>query len=229
VTRHRSGVDVKENLMGIFDFVKEAGEKIFGRDDDQRADAGRRDSAPSGGKMSPSRETSGSARTGSTSGAGGRSAPSATATPTFEQAREAALRKVVERNGFPVEGLVIDIQGERVVVAGRVPTQDVREKVVLVVGNVAGVAQVDDRLEVTSKGPAAQESKPSQGTQPSSGGAQAQSTFYTVKRGDTLSKIAKEHYGNANDYPKIFEANRPMLQDPDKIYPGQVLRIPAKG
>ncbi|MCB1607001.1 MAG: LysM peptidoglycan-binding domain-containing protein [Xanthomonadales bacterium] len=52
---------------------------------------------------------------------------------------------------------------------------------------------------------------------------------YTVKRGDTLSKIAKEVYGSASKYPLIFEANKPMLKDPDKIYPGQVLRIPELG
>ena len=50
--------------------------------------------------------------------------------------------------------------------------------------------------------------------------------MYTVKSGDTLSKIAKEMYGDANQYNKIFEANKPLLSDPNKIYPGQVLRIP---
>ena len=49
-----------------------------------------------------------------------------------------------------------------------------------------------------------------------------------AQTGDTLSKIAKEMYGDANKYPVIFEANKPMLKDPDKIYPGQVLRIPAE-
>ena len=49
---------------------------------------------------------------------------------------------------------------------------------------------------------------------------------YTVKAGDTLSKIAKEHLGNAGAYMKIFEANKDQLSDPDKIKPGQVLRIP---
>ena len=52
-------------------------------------------------------------------------------------------------------------------------------------------------------------------------------TTYTVKAGDTLSSIAKAHLGNANAYPKIFEANRDQLSDPDKIKPGQVLKIPA--
>ena len=54
-----------------------------------------------------------------------------------------------------------------------------------------------------------------------------QSNMYTVVSGDTLSAIAKKEYGDANKYMKIFEANQPMLSDPNKIYPGQVLRIPA--
>lgn len=60
------------------------------------------------------------------------------------------------------------------------------------------------------------------GVTPASGGTRT----YTVKKGDTLSKISKEHYGDANQYMKIFEANRDQLKDPDKIYPGQELRIP---
>ena len=64
------------------------------------------------------------------------------------------------------------------------------------------------------------------GAQPSGGVAVATRT-YTVKAGDTLSKIAKEHLGNANEYMKIFEANRDQLNDPDKIKPGQVLKIPT--
>ena len=63
---------------------------------------------------------------------------------------------------------------------------------------------------------------------PKTGGANWDATqWYEVQKGDTLSKIAKEQYGDANRYQKIFEANRPMLKHPDKIYPGQVLRIPA--
>jgi nucleoid-associated protein YgaU len=51
---------------------------------------------------------------------------------------------------------------------------------------------------------------------------------HTVVKGDTLSKIAKAQYGDAMKDPVIFEANRPMIEDPDKIYPGQVLRIPPQ-
>ena len=77
---------------------------------------------------------------------------------------------------------------------------------ILVVGNTAGIGGVSDEMEVAIQEPV--------------------STFHTVERGDTIGKIAKKVYGNAMKYPVIFEANRPMLTHPDKIYPGQVLRIP---
>lgn len=120
--------------------------------------------------------------------------------------RKKGLEKVVAELGVEIEGLAIEVQGDTAIVTGKVDSQAEREKVVLAVGNVAGIARVDDRLTAAKKEP--------------------ESTFYTVKSGDTLSKIAKAQYGNASLYPKIFEANRPMLADPNKIYPGQVLRIP---
>ena len=82
-----------------------------------------------------------------------------------------------------------------------------REKILLTVGNTAGISAVDDAIEVEAAEPEAQ--------------------FHTVERGDTLSAIAKKYYGKASKYPVIFEANKPMLDNPDRIYPGQVLRIPA--
>jgi nucleoid-associated protein YgaU len=84
--------------------------------------------------------------------------------------------------------------------------QQHKEKLVLALGNVTGIASVDDRLTVVNPEPEAD--------------------FYEVKSGDSLSKIAKKYYGNAMEYNRIFEANKPMLKDPDKIYPGQMLRIP---
>jgi nucleoid-associated protein YgaU len=98
------------------------------------------------------------------------------------------------------------VAGDVAYVKGKVGTQEQREKIVLAVGNVSGIAKVDDRLEVTTPEPEAR--------------------YYTVGKGDTLSKIAKQYYGDANKYPQIFEANKPMLKHPDKIYPGQVLRVP---
>ncbi len=110
--------------------------------------------------------------------------------------------------GLKVDNLSVDVDDDKATVFGTVETQSEREKVVLAAGNVYGIATVDDRLSVVTPEPEA--------------------TFYTVKSGDSLSKIAKAHYGSYKDYMKIFNANTPMLSDPDKIYPGQVLRIPPK-
>jgi len=144
-------------------------------------------------------------------GGGSRPAPAPTA-PTAPQPdphKAADIAKFVTGLGLEVTDLGIKVIGDVATVSGKVPSQAAREKVILAVGNTEDIAQVDDRLEVEAPEPEA--------------------VFYTVKRGDTLSKIAKEHYGNAMKYPVIFEANKPMLTDPDKIYPGQVLRIPPLG
>ncbi len=61
-----------------------------------------------------------------------------------------------------------------------------------------------------------------------SGSSSTAEKVYVVVAGDSLSKIAKREYGNANDWPRIFEANKDILKDPNKIYPGQKLRIPPK-
>jgi nucleoid-associated protein YgaU len=120
-----------------------------------------------------------------------------------------AISNYIGAQGLKVDGLDVAFDGATgtVSVAGEAPDQQTREKVVLCCGNVSGVTQVDDSM--TTAEPA------------------DESRWYTVVRGDTLSAISKSQYGNANEYPKIFEANKPMLTSPDKIYPGQVLRIPA--
>jgi len=153
--------------MGLIDFVRAAGEKIFGTSE---------------------------------------AAASPTTDETVLSKRATALEAHVGKLGLPVEGIKIKVADDVAYVKGKVPTQAEREKIVLAVGNVAGIAKVEDRLEVTNPQPEAR--------------------YYTVVKGDTLSKIAKEQYGDANKYPQIFEANKPMLTHPDKIYPGQVLRIP---
>lgn len=94
-----------------------------------------------------------------------------------------------------------------VTVAGQAADQATKEKILLCCGNVRGVDKVDDQMTVATPADA--------------------SRYYTVVKGDTLSAISKAMYANANQYMKIFEANKPMLSHPDKIYPGQVLRIPA--
>ncbi len=99
--------------------------------------------------------------------------------------------------------------------SGNAPSQEQREKIVLAMGNVHGVSKVEDNITVAEAGSSA-----------SSGSSAGESKFYTVQSGDTLSKVSKEFYGDPNRYNAIFEANKPMLEHPDKIYPGQVLRIP---
>jgi nucleoid-associated protein YgaU len=133
----------------------------------------------------------------------------AQAGPNADQRAAQAIEEYVRSQGLNVPDLKIAFDGSSatVTVSGQVPDQETREKVVLCCGNVAGVEQVKDEMTV------AQQSETSR--------------FYTVKSGDTLSKISKEMYGNANQYMRIFEANKPMLKDPDKIYPGQVLRVPS--
>ncbi len=126
------------------------------------------------------------------------------------EAQEAAggtIAEAIAANGLEIEGLKIEVNGDTAVLNGSVASQADREKAILIAGNTKGIAKVDDRISVETPEPEA--------------------TFYTVVSGDSLSKIAKAHYGDAMKYPVIFEANKPMLSDPDKIYPGQVLRIPA--
>ena len=122
--------------------------------------------------------------------------------------KETLLKGIVASHGLDIKNMSLEVDGDSVTVYGEVPSQDEREKVVLALGNVSGIATVDDRTSIVAP-------------------PVAPSVFHTVVKGDTLGKIAKQHYGNAMKYPVIFEANKPMLTDPDKIYPGQSLRIPS--
>lgn len=116
------------------------------------------------------------------------------------------LAKEISDSGIEVRELKADFNNGSAVISGKVNSNADREKVILIVGNIAGVEKVEDSLSIER--------------------SEKDSRFYTVKSGDSLSKIAKEFYGNAMKYMVVFEANKPMLKDPNKIYPGQVLRIP---
>lgn len=128
--------------------------------------------------------------------------------PSAQEIANLLLKRIQDQN-VKIDHLSVNYNGatDTVTLTGKAHSQADRERARLAVGNVQYVETVVDDLEVAS--------------------AEPESRFYTVKSGDTLSKIAQEMYGNANDYNKIFEANRPMLSDPNKIYVGQVLRIPA--
>ena len=169
--------------MGLMSFIKEAGEKLFGKDDPEKA-AAEVATAPD----------------------------PAAAQARLVAANENAARAIetyVAAQGLKFDGLKVTFDGStaQATVSGQAPDQATREKVLLCCGNVAGVTGVNDLMTVAAP---ADESR-----------------WHTVVRGDTLSAIAKAMYGNAGAYMKIFEANKPMLGDPDRIYPGQVLRIPA--
>jgi len=113
------------------------------------------------------------------------------------------LEKEISDLGLDASGVDIDVQEGKVSVSGKAVDQETREKLILAMGNVDGITEVEDKTA---------------GEEP---------TFYTVEKGDSLWKIASATLGNGADYMKIFEANKPMLSDPEKIYPGQVLRIPS--
>ena len=143
--------------------------------------------------------------------------PAAASDPAAAQAQSVAanqtagqaIAKYIASQNLSAQNLAVEYDGasSTVTVSGVAPDQATKEKIVLCCGNVHSVAKVNDQLTVEQP---AEESK-----------------FHTVASGDTLSAIAKQYYGNANSYMKIFEANKPMLSDPNKIYPGQLLRIPA--
>ncbi len=159
--------------MGLFSFIKEAGQKLFGSKEVEQAAA---ETSPSLDELNPKAAH--------------------------------AIRDYIETQNLGVTGLFVLFDGAsgKVTVQGEAPTEAASEKVSLCCGNVGGVNEVENLLSV------AQPADPSQ--------------YHDVVRGDTLSAIAKKYYGNANKYPAIFEANRPMLSHPDKTYPGQKLRIP---
>ena len=154
--------------MGVFDFVKDAGEKLGILENKEEA---------------------------------------ARAEAAEERNMGSSLMQLVVRLGLDVRDLRIDFDDGVATIHGKTETNADREKVILAVGNTRGVSKVDDRIEV--------------------GSAEDEARFVTVEKGDTLSKIAQEEYGDASKYPTIFEANKPMLSDPDLIFPGQVLRIPT--
>ncbi len=168
--------------MGFFDFLSDAGTKVFGKDDPE---------------------------------------PEVTL----------PVIKHIENSGVDISGMKTKFAKGVVTLSGYVPNQEHKEKAVLAAGNIAGVSRVQDNLilgqkpaDVVEAEKAEAEAEKAEAEKP---GEEAwESKTYTVKSGDTLGKIAKEFYGNAMEYPKIFEANKPMLTNPDKIYPGQVLRIP---
>jgi len=120
-----------------------------------------------------------------------------------------------EELGGRIQDLEVTFDDGAVSLSGSCDSLATQEKAILLAGNIEGVEKVDGtNLAITEE------------TGRDATVSEQESRFYEIKSGDTLSKIAKEFYGSANKYPKIFEANREVIKDPDKIYPGQMIRIP---
>ena len=122
-----------------------------------------------------------------------------------EAPKEDVLKAELKDLGLDASGVELKVEGDKVIVGGKAVDAETKDKIILAVGNVDGVAAVETEDDADT----------------------GDAVFHTVVKGDTLSAIAKKTLGNANRYPEIFEANKPMLTHPDKIYPGQVLRIPG--
>jgi nucleoid-associated protein YgaU len=119
------------------------------------------------------------------------------------------IKEVILESGLGINNLDVKFDDGKVAISGDAESVEAMEKAVLIAGNVQGVSEVSaDGVETPSQ---PEESKVE---------------YYVIVKGDTLSAIAKRFLGNAMDYPKIFEANREVIKDPDLIYPGQKIRIP---
>jgi nucleoid-associated protein YgaU len=118
------------------------------------------------------------------------------------------LKKELDKHGLDSSNVKIEVDGDKVKVSGTTASTEQAEKIAVALGNTVGVQTVQNDIKPTK--------------------AEPESKFYTVKSGDTLWAISEKEYGKGNGpkYDVIFQANRPMLTNPDKIYPGQVLRIP---
>lgn len=125
---------------------------------------------------------------------------------------EEDIRESLEKDlSGQIRNLTVSVGDGRVTLMGQCATEAVREKAVLLAGNVKGIERVDARfLTVAVEEP-------------------PEPTFYTVQSGDSLSKIAKQVYGDAMKWKALFEANREVIKDPDLIYPGQKIRVPEAG
>ncbi len=159
--------------MGLFDFAKDIGSKLFNRDDD---------------------------------------------------AVEKITSYILENNPG-IEDLFVIFNKGIVTLLGRTESTEAAQKAVLLAGNVKGVTEVIPKIEINEVAIIGETDEEIQAAitaalEPDN------VEYYTIQSGDSLSKIAKKYYQNAMEYPRIFEANKEVIKDPDKIYPGQKIRIP---
>jgi nucleoid-associated protein YgaU len=142
---------------------------------------------------------------------------------SVKKGNEAAEIKqdIHDKLGGSVEDLSVSFDDGTVTLRGKVTSHAARERAILLAGNVDGVEKVQDALLVFT---AQSEITANQAAEKAAEERAAQ--FYTIQKGDSLSKIAKERYGDAMKWRALYEANSGVIDDPDKIYPGQTIRVP---
>jgi nucleoid-associated protein YgaU len=162
---------VGADIVGLFSFIKEVGENLFGNSDEEKAKA---------------------------------------------------IADAIAQKNLDLTNLSVVVKGDKVILAGQAASAKDAEIALLLAGNFKGMAEVDGSglmIHTPTPAPDTTASLPQV----------PQMKTVVVRSGDTLSKLAAEHLGSANRYMVLFEANKPMLTDPNKIYPGQTLRIPESG
>jgi nucleoid-associated protein YgaU len=129
----------------------------------------------------------------------------------------AAIKAEIESSfkELPVQGLVVEVAGDTVTLAGVALDTATREKAILIAGNIEGIASVNADQLVTPEIIAATNTRDI-----------PEPRFYAIKKGDTLWAIAQDFYKDGSKYPVIVEANLEVIKDANKIYPGQSIRIP---
>jgi len=139
----------------------------------------------------------------------------------FDTDAEAAdnIKEMIQMKSTPVKNLDVDYDDGTVTLCGECHSQADREQIILMTGNVQGVEKVvADELTAPAPPPPPPEAPAA---------PEERVEYYEIKRGDSLSLIAKHYYGDPMQYPRIYEANRAVIgDDPDKIFPGQKIRIP---
>jgi len=194
--------------MGIFDFVKNAGAKVgIGTSTEEDAAAEAAEKAAAVEKEANEAAAARNASKARMRAAAAKKRESLAKEKREEAKQSVALEKYARDLGLAIPGMDIRFDDGTAFIDGTAPDNASKERLILAIGNAEGVGRVDEDIEVSEDD-----------------GKDA--SLYVVKSGDTLSGISKEVYGDAMRYPEIFEANKPMLKDPDLIFPGQVLRIP---
>lgn len=194
--------------MAFWDFVKDAGKSVLGSE---------AEAAPAPAAAPAQSETA----------------------PSETDRKVAALKAELKALGLTAKDVHLTLRGgDTIIISGKARDQETLEKLILAVGNIKGIARVEADLPkapvpmgaAAAAEPAVPPTPAAAADAPNAAPAAApaaEPVFHTVKKGETLGAIAQHYLGKASRYPEIFEANRPMLSDPDKIYPGQTLRIPA--